>query len=113
MTQADFMRALQARKEISITVKGRRSGRELSLPVWFVREGNTLWLLPLHGSRTQWYRNVVADHAVTVHAGRRAWGAREEGGPRSSECSTNSVRNTALRTSPATTITPTSLLNCR
>ena len=72
MTQADFMRALQARKEISITVKGRRSGRELSLPVWFVREGNTLWLLPLHGSRTQWYRNVVADHAVTVRAGRRA-----------------------------------------
>lgn len=72
MTQADFIRALQDRKEISITVKGRRSGREVTLPVWFAREGNTLWLLPLHGSRTQWYRNVLADHAVTVRAGRRA-----------------------------------------
>jgi len=72
MTQADFVRALQDRKEISITVKGRRSGREVTLPVWVVREGNTLWLLPLHGSRTQWYRNVLADHAVTVRAGRRA-----------------------------------------
>ena len=71
MTKADFMRALQDRNEISITVKGRRSGREVTLPVWFAREGNTLWLLPLHGSRTQWYRNVLADHAVTVRAGRR------------------------------------------
>ena len=72
MTQADFMTALQDRKEISITVKGRRSGREVTLPVWFAREGNTVWLLPLHGSRTQWYRNVLADPTVTVRAGGRA-----------------------------------------
>lgn len=70
MTHADFMKALDDHKEISITVKGRRSGREVTFPVWFTHEGNTVWLLPLHGSRTQWYRNLLADHAVTVHAGR-------------------------------------------
>jgi deazaflavin-dependent oxidoreductase (nitroreductase family) len=72
MTQADFTKALQDRNEISITVKGRRSGREVTLPVWFAREGSTVWLLPLHGSRTQWYRNVLADPTITVQAGRRA-----------------------------------------
>lgn len=72
MTQADFTKALQDRNEISITVKGRRSGREVTLPVWFAREGSTVWLLPLHGSRTQCYRNVLADPTITVHAGRHA-----------------------------------------
>jgi deazaflavin-dependent oxidoreductase (nitroreductase family) len=72
MTQADFMKALQDRKEISITVKGRRSGREVTLPVWFAREGSSVWLLPLHGSRTQWYRNVLANLTITVRSGGRA-----------------------------------------
>jgi hypothetical protein len=68
---ADFMTALQDRKEISITVKVRRSGREVTLPVWFTREGSTVWLLPLHGSHTQWYRNVLADPTIIVRAGGR------------------------------------------
>ena len=72
MVQADFANALRDREEIKITVKGRRSGREVALPVWFALEGKTLWLLPLHGSRTQWYRNVLADPTLTLRAGRRA-----------------------------------------
>ena len=72
MAQADFTKALQDREEITITVKGRRSGREIKLPVWFVLDGKTLWLLPVHGSRTQWFRNVLADPMITVRAGRQA-----------------------------------------
>ncbi len=72
MVQADFAKALRDRKEIRITVKGRSSGREVTLPVWFALEGKTLWLLPLHGSRTQWFRNVLADPTLTLRAGRQA-----------------------------------------
>ncbi|HYM91347.1 MAG TPA: nitroreductase/quinone reductase family protein, partial [bacterium] len=72
MAQAEFVKALRDREEISITVKGRRSGREVRLPVWFTLEGKTLWLLPMHGARTQWYRNVLADRMNTERAGRHA-----------------------------------------
>jgi len=72
MVQVDFAKALRDREEITITVKGRRSGREIKLPVWFVLEGKTLWLLPVHGSRTQWFRNVLVDPTITVRAGRQA-----------------------------------------
>jgi hypothetical protein len=71
MAQADFMKALQDREEITITVKGRRSGREIKLPVWFTLEGKTLWLLAVHGSGTQWFRNVLVDPTITVRAGRQ------------------------------------------
>ena len=72
MAQADFTKALQDREEITITVKGRRSGRDIKLPVWFALEGKTLWLLPVQGSRTQWFRNVLADPTITQRAGRQA-----------------------------------------
>ena len=70
MAQADLRQALEKRKEITITVKGRRTGKAISLPVWFVLEGETLSLLPVRGSRSQWFRNVRADPTVTVRAGR-------------------------------------------
>ena len=71
MPASSFAQALEGRQEVSITVKGRRTGRSITLPVWFVREGPTLWLLPVQGSRTQWFRNLQADPTITVRAGRR------------------------------------------
>ncbi len=71
MAQADFRKALQDREEISITVKGRRTGKAITLPVWFVLDGETLWLLPGRGSQSQWFRNVQADPTMTIRAGRR------------------------------------------
>src|SRR5256885_17040768 len=72
MAQTDFTKALQDREEITITVKGRRSGRDIKLPVWFALEGKTLWLLPVQGSRIQWFRNVLADPTLKLRAGRPA-----------------------------------------
>jgi hypothetical protein len=40
--------------EINISVIGRKSGRSISVPVWFVLDGDKLCLLPVHGSDTQW-----------------------------------------------------------
>ncbi|MBI3961167.1 MAG: nitroreductase family deazaflavin-dependent oxidoreductase [Deinococcus sp.] len=73
MTKESFVQALQKREdgEISITVKGRRSGRAITLPVWFVLEGTTLWLLPVKGGRTQWYQNLLADPTITIRTGRQ------------------------------------------
>jgi deazaflavin-dependent oxidoreductase (nitroreductase family) len=58
MAQTDFRTALQRANEIEITVTGRTSGRSLSCTVWFTLEGDTLYLIPVRGSDTEWYKNL-------------------------------------------------------
>jgi len=58
MAQTDFRTALQGSNEIEITVTGRTSGRSLTYPVWFALEGEKLYLLPVRGSDTDWYKNL-------------------------------------------------------
>lgn len=53
-------------REITITVTGRKSGKRISIPVWFVLEDNTLYLLPVQGSDTQWYKNVLANPKLRI-----------------------------------------------
>jgi deazaflavin-dependent oxidoreductase (nitroreductase family) len=55
-------------KEIKITVTGRKSGRSISVPVWFVAESDDLYLLPVQGSDTQWYKNVVKKPSMRIDA---------------------------------------------
>jgi deazaflavin-dependent oxidoreductase (nitroreductase family) len=68
MTAPELSRALEATSEIRITVTGRRSGREVSHPVWFVREDDDLYLIPVRGAATGWYRNVLADPTIRIAA---------------------------------------------
>ena len=56
-------------REIKITVTGRESGRTISIPVWFVFDDEKLYLLPVHGSDTQWYKNVLKNPSVRVETG--------------------------------------------
>ncbi|MFI5424823.1 MAG: nitroreductase/quinone reductase family protein [Nitrososphaerales archaeon] len=60
MSKADLYQRLDKVNEIRLSVKGRKSGREISRPVWFVHEGNTLYLLPVQGSDTR-YKNLLVD----------------------------------------------------
>src|SRR5215472_8375337 len=53
-------------REITITVTGRKSGRAISIPVWFVLEDDRLYLLPVQGSDTQWYKNVLKNSRVRI-----------------------------------------------
>jgi len=46
-------------RQIKLGVIGRKSGQTISIPVWFVLEDTKLYLLPVQGSNTQWYRNVL------------------------------------------------------
>lgn len=67
-TSKDLKNRLSRANEITITVTGRKSGRAISIPVWFVLEGDTLYLLPVQGSDTQWYQNVLKNPAMHVEA---------------------------------------------
>jgi hypothetical protein len=66
MSKANLHQRLNRASEIKLSVKGRRSGRDLPRPVWFVHEDNTLYLLPVQGSDTNWYKNMLADLTLKI-----------------------------------------------
>ena len=68
MAQADFRNGLQNDSTIEITVTGRSSGRPFSLPIWFTLDGNTLYLIPVKGSETQWYKNLRKRPSIQLSA---------------------------------------------
>ena len=55
-------------REINLTVTGRKSGRAISITVWFVLEDDKLHLLPVQGSDTQWYKNVLNNSTIRIDA---------------------------------------------
>jgi len=57
---------LSRSQEIKISVTGRKSGRSFSIPVWFVADDEKLYLLPVHGSNTQWYKNILKNPAIRI-----------------------------------------------
>ncbi len=73
MVQTDFRTALRRTNEIEITVTGRSSGRSFSYPVWFILEGETLYLLPGKGSATEWYKNVRKTPTIRLEARGKAF----------------------------------------
>lgn len=65
--QSDALKDRLARyREITISVTGRKSGQTISNPVWFVFEPDKLYLLPVHGSDTQWYKNVLKNRKIAI-----------------------------------------------
>ena len=60
---------LSQNDEITISVTGRKSGRTISNPVWFVFDDGKLYLLPVKGSATQWYQNVIKNPKIRIKAG--------------------------------------------
>jgi deazaflavin-dependent oxidoreductase (nitroreductase family) len=64
----DLKDRLSRYRQIKIGVIGRKSGRTISIPVWFVLEGEKLYLLPVKGSDTQWYKNVLQNPSIRIDA---------------------------------------------
>jgi deazaflavin-dependent oxidoreductase (nitroreductase family) len=75
----DLKDRLARYRQIKITVIGRKSGKTISNPVWFVLEGEKLYLLPVKGSDTQWYRNVLKNPSIRIDA--RGVGAEFQAAP--------------------------------
>jgi deazaflavin-dependent oxidoreductase (nitroreductase family) len=69
LTRNDALKdSLSRYREIDITVTGRKSGRAISIPVWFALEDDKLYLLPVRGSDTQWYKNVLKNPRIRIDA---------------------------------------------
>lgn len=68
MKESELKSRLGRYREIKISVVGRKSGKTISIPVWFVLEGDKLCLLPVQGSGTQWYRNVLKNPEIRIDA---------------------------------------------
>jgi hypothetical protein len=66
MPKADLRQRLDRSDEITLIVKGRKSRREIPRPVWFIHEHNTLYLLPVQGSDTNWYKNLLANPTLKI-----------------------------------------------
>ena len=61
-----FIEALSETDELDLTVIGRNTGRKSTRPVWFVHEGNKIYLLPVNGSDTEWYKNALKNPIITL-----------------------------------------------
>jgi deazaflavin-dependent oxidoreductase (nitroreductase family) len=66
--KGDLKDRLSRYREIDLSVTGRKSGRTISQPVWFVFEDDKIYLLPVRGSDTQWYKNVLKNPAIRIDA---------------------------------------------
>ena len=66
MSKGDLHQKLRRAYEITLSVKGRKSGKDIPRPVWFMYEGSMLYLLPVQGSDTTWYKNLLSDPMVKI-----------------------------------------------
>jgi hypothetical protein len=66
MYQKDFQEKLNKASEITLSVKGRKSGKDIPRSVWFVHEANNLYLMPNYGSDTNWYKNFLANQTLKI-----------------------------------------------
>jgi deazaflavin-dependent oxidoreductase (nitroreductase family) len=68
MKKSEFKDRLSRFRQIKLTVTGRNSGNAITNPVWFVADDEKLYLLPVHGSGTQWYKNLLKNPAIRIDA---------------------------------------------
>lgn len=69
-TRNDTLRdRLAQSREINVSVIGRKTGRTISNPIWFVLDEEKLYLLPVQGSDTQWYKNMLKNPSIRIRSG--------------------------------------------
>jgi len=66
MSNEDLHQKLKNAYEITLSVKGRKSGKDIPRPVWFAYENSILHLLPVQGSDTNWYKNLLSDPMMKI-----------------------------------------------
>ncbi len=76
MAPKEFLKTLKGTGGIDLTVTGRATGRKTTRPVWFVHDGDTLYLLPVTGSDSEWYKNVLKNPTITLAAKKARWTAK-------------------------------------
>src|SRR5690349_18356194 len=66
MSKADLLHRLNSASEITLSVKGRKSSRHIPSADWYGHEGDTLYLLRVQGSDTNWYKNLLVDPTLKI-----------------------------------------------
>ena len=66
MSKGDLHQKLNMASEVTLSVKGRKSGKDIPRPVWFEYENGILYLLPVQGSDTNWYKNLLSDPMLNI-----------------------------------------------
>ena len=69
---------LLSRQIFLLTVTGRRSGQQFTVPVGYVADANSLLVISQHSEQKRWWRNLRGGAPVTMHLrGRRLSGHAE------------------------------------
>jgi len=68
MGSAELRSALQNTSEVELSTTGRKSGQESTRPIWFVEEADRILLLPVTGSKSNWYRNIEKTPTIGLQA---------------------------------------------
>ena len=76
MATSNLASVLSDVEDIQLGVIGRRTGRKRTRPIWFALEGGTVYLLPVAGSNTEWYKNVLEHPTITLSAKGARWTGR-------------------------------------
>jgi len=69
MAARKFLEALKSTSEVELAVN--RSGRWTTRPVWFVVDAATVYLLPMYGKDTKWYKHVTANPEIELSVSER------------------------------------------
>jgi len=60
----EFLEALKSASEVDLTVE--RAGKWTTRPVWFAVDGATVYLLPMYGADTKWYKYISANPEIQL-----------------------------------------------
>jgi len=73
---AERLAKLRDRSTLEITTVGRKTGRSHTRPIWFVVDGETVWVQAGKDGRTDWYLNLKKTPDVTLKIGEERFAAR-------------------------------------
>jgi deazaflavin-dependent oxidoreductase (nitroreductase family) len=75
MSEPIDLAALGSQRTIDLTTKGRRSGLQRRIEIWWFRVDDRFFITGTPGAR-DWYANVIADPRVVIHVAGRDFPAR-------------------------------------
>ncbi len=64
MAATEFLEALKSTNEVELAVK--KSEKWTTRPVWFIVDGATVYLLPVFGTDTKWYKYATANPEIEL-----------------------------------------------
>jgi hypothetical protein len=73
LTESDFRKALNSAQEVQMTFIGRKTGKRFSVPIWFAINKEKMYLLPVGGTRSKWYKSILKNPVLDLEvSGKKA-----------------------------------------